>query len=285
VSERFVDRLLLVGLGLVKVGSIFIKSLYRSLFQICELNRADLSKNYSTSPSGVDKIQLPQVTLIAVATKSVEETLEALKCSCSGIDFGAVKLLSHYAPFQVDLMNVEHEKIQKMRSIDDWSKFIVYELANYVETEFALLIHADGFVVNPTSWRDEFLKYDYTGAPWPLPTDEFSYRDESGNVVRVGNSVSLRSLRLLKIPNEKNLPWEPFHGFYNEDGFICVKNRKTIEGAGMSFAPIEVAKYFSHEAMIPEVEGIKPFVFHKWAGSNSSYPNFMKEFEVHHDCY
>jgi hypothetical protein len=42
----------------------------------------------------------------------------------------------------------------------------------------------------------------------------------------------------------------------------------------MKFAPLDIAKYFSHEAMIPEVKNIKPFVFHKWAGSNHIYPKF-----------
>jgi hypothetical protein len=42
----------------------------------------------------------------------------------------------------------------------------------------------------------------------------------------------------------------------------------------MNFAPLDMAKYFSHEAMIPEIKGIKPFAFHKWAGSNRNYPRF-----------
>ena len=156
----------------------------------------------------------------------------------------------------------------------EWSYKIVYELNEYIETDFALLVHADGFVVNPSSWRDEFLDYDYIGAPWPLPADDFSYRDIHGNVVRVGNSVSLRSKRLLELPTKLKLPWEPYHGFYNEDGFICVKNRHIYESNDMKFAPLEVAKYFAHEAMIPEVRNIKPFAFHKWAGSNRTYPKF-----------
>ena len=38
-----------------------------------------------------------------------------------------------------------------------------------------------------------------------------------------------------------------------------------------------VAKYFGHEHMIPEIEGITPFAFHKWEGTNAQYPNFYKE--------
>jgi hypothetical protein len=42
------------------------------------------------------------------------------------------------------------------------------------DTEFAILVHEDGFIVNPECWSDEFLKYDYIGAPWPIPNDDFS---------------------------------------------------------------------------------------------------------------
>jgi hypothetical protein len=55
---------------------------------------------------------------------------------------------------------------------------------------------------------------------------------------------------------------------------ICVNNRHIYKENGMKFADIDVAKYFSHETMVPEVSGIIPFAFHKWSGSNSKYPKF-----------
>ena len=42
----------------------------------------------------------------------------------------------------------------------------------------------------------------------------------------------------------------------------------------MKFADINIAKYFSHENMIPEIKEIKPFAFHKHNGSNAIYPNY-----------
>ena len=97
----------------------------------------------------------------------------------------------------------------------------------------------------------------------------------NGNLVRVGNSVSLRSKKLLDLPNQLDLPWEPFHGYYNEDGFICAKNRHIYEASGLKIAPIDIAKFFSHEIPIPEIENIeKPFAFHKHYGRNNQYPVF-----------
>jgi glycosyltransferase involved in cell wall biosynthesis len=243
-------------------------------FEKTKFFKKDLSCLQISKDSGISqRIKLPNVTLVAMATRNVEETLQALIYSCKDVDFGSVKLLSHYTPHGMQPY-IHFERMDKIKSIDDWSYKIIYELNEYIETEFALLVHADGFVVNPSSWRKEFFEYDYIGAPWPLPTDDFSYRDVNGEIIRVGNSVSLRSKRLLELPIKLDLPWEPYFGFFNEDGFICVKNKHIYEANGMKFAPLGVAKYFSHEAMIPEVKGIKPFVFHKWAGSNSQYPKF-----------
>ena len=46
----------------------------------------------------MDKIQLPDVTLIAVSSIKIPETILALQKSYKGIDFGAVKLISHECP-------------------------------------------------------------------------------------------------------------------------------------------------------------------------------------------
>jgi len=171
---------------------------------------------------------------------------------------------------------IKHEVCPKMSNIDEWNYGAIYELPKHVDTEFAMLIHDDGFVVNPESWKEEFLEYDYIGAPYPLPQDNFSYRDIKGDLIRVGNSVSLRSKKLLDLPIKLNLEWKSFHGYYNEDGYICVNYRHKYLEHGIKFADINVAKYFSHENMIPEIQGIKPFAFHRHYGTNSDYPNYGK---------
>lgn len=218
-------------------------------------------------------LNLENVTLIAMTSVKIEQTIKALEWSCKDIKFACVKLVTDVEIDNVpDFLTVE--KTERMNNIDDWNYAIIYKLNNFIDTEFAILIHDDGFIVNPDSWRDEFLEYDYIGAPWPLPTDSFSFRDINNEIIRVGNSVSLRSKKLIELPVKLNLEWKPFHGFYNEDGFICVNYRHVYLEHGMKFADIDVGKYFSHEIMIPEIEGIEPFAFHKWRGTNSKYPRF-----------
>lgn len=190
-------------------------------------------------------LNLPQVTLIALTNKDFEGHKKAIDKSCEGIEFGAVKIIWD----------------EECTSISKWNEKIIYDLPMYVDTDFAMLIHADGYVINPFLWRGEFLNYDFVGAPWPLPNDGFSYRTESGRLVRVGNSVSLRSKKLMDLIATR--PMEYHYGNNNEDGQICCWNREWLESQGCKFAPLEVAVHFSKEHEIPENVGIKTFAFHE----------------------
>lgn len=206
------------------------------------------------------KIELPHITLVAVTSVKVQDTIKSIEKSCSGIEFGDVKL------FTSDNIVSDKFKVIPIEKIDyeQYSKFIVYDLHKHINTDFALIVQHDGFVTGPDQWRDDFLNYDYIGAPWPFPTDNFSYRDAFGNLIRVGNGgFSLRSKKLLSLPTELELEWKSYFGFFNEDGFFTCHNRHLFEKEGCSFAPIEIAKYFSHETKIPEIEGIVPFGFHR----------------------
>ena len=220
------------------------------------------------------RLQLSNVTLCAMTSVNVKATVKALLYSMQDIDFGEVVLITHRKPFGLP-KQIHYKHIKKLKDIDAFNYDMIYRLHEFIETDYCLLVHADGFVVNPDMWQDKFLDYDYIGSPFPLPKDDFSYRDINGNICRVGNSVSIRSKRLLEFPTKANIPFEADHGFFNEDGFICCKNRHLFEAAGMKYAPLEVAVYFGHENMLPETEGIRPFVFHKWAGTNAEYPRFI----------
>lgn len=191
-------------------------------------------------------LKLKDVTLIALTNRDFEGHKLALDKSSEGIEWGAKKIIWD----------------DTITGIDDWNYRVVFELWKYVDTAFAMLIHADGYVINPEAWRDEFLDYDYIGAPWPLPTDDYSYRDHAGNVIRVGNSVSLRSADILKKPLDLQLSWNEYYGNTNEDGYLCCHQRHLLQEHGIKYAPLDVAKYFSREHDIPENEGIQTFAFH-----------------------
>lgn len=223
------------------------------------------------------RLQLPNVTLAAMTSVKIYETVRALTYSMQGIDFGQVVLITHRKPFGLPA-GITYKHTSKLTDIDCFNYKMVYELSDYIDTDYVLLVHYDGFVVHPESWQDCFLDYDYIGSPWPVPAPgtKHCYHDIYGNLCRVGNSVSLRSKRLLEFPRKAKLVWEKDEdGFYNEDIFICCMNRHRLEEAGMKIAPVEVAKYFGHEHPVREVlEVDAPFVFHKWWGRNDQYPRF-----------
>jgi len=218
-------------------------------------------------------LNLNNITLVALTSVRLEQTIKALQHSSLKINFGDIKLLSDIKPDNLP-DNITHEYVPKCNNIDEWNYHIIYTLPKHIETDYIILIHDNGFIVNPEVWTDEFLKYDYIGAPWPLPEDNISYRDINGEIIRQGNSVSLRSKKLLDIPNKLNLKWRPFHGFTNEDGFICVNYRHEYINEGCVFAPLETAVLFSKETEIPENKSVKTFAFHNYKGSNINYPKF-----------
>ena len=190
------------------------------------------------------KIKLPQVTLICLTNKDFEGHKKAIDKSCEGIEFGDVKLIWD----------------EKCNSINEWNRKIIYELKDYVQTDYAMLIHGDGYIIRPELWKDEWLQYDWCSSPWPLPQDDYSYRTPSGRLIRVGNSVGLRSKKLMELLATR--PMEYHYGNNNEDGQACVWERDWLEKQGCKFMPFEEAIHFGKEAELPENKDIPTFVFH-----------------------
>jgi len=223
------------------------------------------------------KIKIPDVTLICLDnTPKIEQSLNAIYTSIKGIDFGAVKLISSsqlISEYEKSLLEdniLMEEMVFDIKDINDYSKYCIYELSNHVSTSHCLIVQWDGFVLYPEKWDDEWLNYDYIGAPWEY--SENAYLDPWGNHQQVGNGgFSLRSKKLLDVPKNAyihfDVNWGNFYKHMNasnfaEDGNICVHNRHIYENLGCKFAPLEVAVRFSQEKRIPECEGIVPFGFH-----------------------
>lgn len=190
-------------------------------------------------------LYLPNITLILLTNRDFKGAKRAIDQSSEGISWGDAKIIWD----------------EKCDSIAAWNRKVIYELPKYVFTTHALLIHQDGYVINPEKWNPDWLSYDYIGAPWPLPTDEYSYKTPSGTLIRVGNSVSLRSKKLMDLVRTTEMEFH--YGNNNEDGQICVWEREWLESEGCRFAPLEVAIHFSKEHEIPENKGLETFAFHE----------------------
>ena len=227
-------------------------------------------------------LELDNVTLVAVASTKIKETIDALNYSSQSIKFNGKLLLTH-KNFD-NLGDIKLIKIDELKSIKEWSRFIIFDLHEFIQTEYILLIHYDGFVVNPQMWSDKFLKYDYIGSPWPKFTKIFpeianKYPD---NDYRVGNSVSIRSKKFLEIPSKIKLEWfnDSSISNYNEDGYVCVQKREEMEKFGLKYAPFEVACKFGREYTFAENKNIEPFVFHKWYAANRDFPKLNYNFSL-----
>jgi hypothetical protein len=187
------------------------------------------------------KLNLNNVTIICIDGVNPDIGLKALKYSMKDIEFGSAKLISHIRPDNIP-DTIEFVEIGKLTH-DSYSPFMLHELYKYVDTDFCLTIHDDGFVINPHLWNNDFLKYDYIGAPW-LHTVQYY-----GEKYRVGNGgFSLRSKKLINLCRQ--IRFNAGH----EDASICIRYRDALESYGCVFAPVEVAMRFSLEEQIPECE-------------------------------
>lgn len=201
-------------------------------------------------------IKLPNVTLCAASSVEIEEHIEAFRISSQHIEFTKIKFMSDK---EINEPDIEWVKCEEMKSRHDFNFFIVNDLPQYIDTDFVLIIHADGFVSNPNKWTDIFLEYDYIGAPWRDEPEKGFTGD-----TRVGNGgFSLRSKKLIDLPLKLNLPNRNKEiDCWNEDQYYSTFQRKILQEHGCKFAPLEVAKHFSHELTCSDIEGIEPFGFH-----------------------
>ena len=159
------------------------------------------------------------------------------------LDFAKRRVFTHKAP-STFYNNVEYIQIPEI-AYEDFSEFVILYYPQMFDSEFMLNFHGDGFIANPDSWTDIFLRYDYVGAPF----DAGGYQHQicSGN-----GGFSLRSkkfctelrnvylqsrnyLKSLENPNEQ------------EDIISCYLLREELEKRGVKFAPFEVASLFCTE--------------------------------------
>ena len=119
-----------------------------------------------------------------------------------------------------------------------YSRLMLKEVGKHITTDYTMVIQYDGMPTDATKWQDEFLKYDYIGAPWLwFPEDR-----------RVGNGgFSLRSRRVTDLCLDDKLVFELGPNEWQEDVHIAVLYKDWMEENGVKFAPIALAKQFSAE--------------------------------------
>lgn len=189
------------------------------------------------------------ISIVAIdgVGQDTDKYLQLLRGCHGALPSGRPKLLTSDRTAAAD--DVECVVIQPLDYFG-YSRFCVEELHSYIDTDFALTVQLDGYIVNPNLFSQDFLAYDYVGAPW---------RSTRKRPLQAGREVgnggfSLRSQKFLKAASE--LRWHKewqhidvptkYHG--NEDYFLCVVKHDEMVEKGVRYAPVPIAKRFSIQA-------------------------------------
>ena len=92
------------------------------------------------------------VTLIGIDCFNIERLIEVADFCEAHCMFADVKVLTH-----LDSSDKRVVKIKKIQSKKAYSHFMMKCLAEYIDTDFALVFQYDGYIQNTNAWTDEFL--------------------------------------------------------------------------------------------------------------------------------
>ena len=192
------------------------------------------------------KLKLPDITLLSATSTEMDQAQISMKISLQNIEFGAAKLLCTSAPKQ-KYPDIEYVSIPPLNSVDDYNEIIFQDLHKYFDTTHCLIVQSDSFVVNSSLWKEEFLQFDYIGAPWSnkIQINPNLVLHLEKNTVGNGG-FSLRSHKLAKTTAKIDFNSLKFP-LKSEDIIICHYLYKEMLNNGIRFAPPELAAKFSME--------------------------------------
>lgn len=178
------------------------------------------------------RIPLKNVTLWGCCWSSDRDmhtkTMRVLRYCAKLFDFERVLFMAYMPPPK----NWGYDFVQVPEmNMNGWNIFVNNIVPRYIDSEFAMSIHEDGFPVRPDLWTSQFLDYDYIGAPW-----------QDGVVGNGGFNIESRRMMREKM----NLP-ATFNPVIASDMYVCRTHRTALEKKGVTFAPTEVAVEFSTE--------------------------------------
>jgi len=213
----------------------------------------------------MEKIKLNDITLCSFCwgDNFINNTLRSMLICMDKCEFDDVIMITNTK----DIDNIEkHDGIRVQQvsfdlnnnlknddvNRENFSKIFLENLNKFITTEYCLTVQPDSTIINVCSWTNEFLDYDYIGAPWPLKI--LTSSDMCANKINffpntVGNGgFSIRSKKFI----ECSLKMETYHK--NEDLNLCIFNYQKMRDLGITFAPKELACKFSLEHPIDDVK-------------------------------
>lgn len=186
------------------------------------------------------KLQLPDVTLVAVDTRCPELTRLAIDKCKKYVDFGDVQFHTNNPDYVAGETWVKTPFFKELTNVAEW---VWYAVPETIQTSHVLFIHWDSWILDPTAWTDDFLQYDYIGAPWEWHKDGMT----------VGNGgFCLRSTKLMDFLSTFR---DDFPLLHPEDDMLCRQYRRPyLEKEGFKWPSTELALKFAFERSAPQKE-------------------------------
>jgi hypothetical protein len=208
----------------------------------------------------INKLELPNITAVCLQGRNLEWATQpiemrrirrSLTYMVKYFNFHEIIFISTYDPQVEGITFIHTEPV----SYYNYNRWCIRELTNYVTTDYCLSFQDDGFPLHPELWDEEFLKYDYVGAPLPIDSNILHHPDE-----RIGGGgLTLRSKKFLDF----TATWTDYEGLKNEDTHICYVMRNEIYKNGMSICPHTITRKFVIQNAIDDDHTIdKCFGFH-----------------------
>lgn len=190
-------------------------------------------------------INIPQLTLIAVAGNRQAETIAAFYKCLKEVTPAKCVLLTN---IDITASGIECVNVGGLNSWVEYNRFVVKELYKYFHTPHCLIIQHDGYVIDGSCWSDDFLEFDLLGARGL--TD--------GSRVNYNGGCTIRSWRFQEAIAKDDF----IDVIAPEDEILCKLYRKYIEDKyGFKYCTDEVADKFGYEMHEPLQ---KTFSFHAY---------------------
>lgn len=212
------------------------------------------------------RIKLPDVTLCCISDVDIHQHIQVLRHCMKGIKFADVIFFtSEFILEWADGFKVK--QINPIKDTHDWSIFVMHELHKHFKTSHVLTVQADGYVLKPDRWTEDFLKFDYLGCfcQWPrqpLRNGRFVGPGEGCN-----GGFALRSHELCQATSQLEACWP-------EDMMICVDHRDKLNLKDIRFPTQRECSRFASAEYYDEYS----FGFH----GRQAIPQIPAEFKAWH---
>jgi len=167
-----------------------------------------------------------------------------------------------FSDVDLNVAATEWVKVPRWCTLMEHCTFFWHEQHKYIKTPHFISIEWDGWIIDSEQWTDEFLEYDFVGAPW-------WYSDG----LNVGNGLGLRSNALMKFLSDHR---DKFPVRAKEDEVLGRLYRPALEKNSFKWPDEKLASRFAFECVRPAVWS-KHFMFH----DSSNFPAVLSAKRLH----